>query len=244
MILMINLSSAADRRAAMQARLEAFGLRYERVAVDLRHGSRDEARERASKAFPRFRVGGRSLSSAEIGCWLSHLTAWQVAIERGARACVVIEDDLILEPHFADTCDRLLADMPRDLVYLGTSSRNISVRRAVSFGGFRLHEPIGGILNTWAYAIDTGFAARILDSGVEVAQPIDHVLGRANRRYGASLAVLSPAAVREDPELGRKSQIAPFTARPDRAAVVEGLRRRFLSSRLGDAYYAAMTRFF
>ena len=40
------------------------------------------------------------------------------------------------------------------------------------------------------------------------------------------------------------SQIAPFTGRPDRAVIVEELRRKFLSSRLGDAYYAAMTRLF
>jgi hypothetical protein len=41
-----------------------------------------------------------------------------------------------------------------------------------------------------------------------------------------------------------ESQIAPFTGRPDRAVMVEELRRRFLSSRLGDAYYAAITRLF
>lgn len=41
-----------------------------------------------------------------------------------------------------------------------------------------------------------------------------------------------------------EASIAPFTGRPDRAVLVGDMRRRLLSSPLGPAYYATMTRLF
>lgn len=243
MLVLINLDSALARRASMEAQLKAAGLAAERVGIDLRGLAGTRAQELARIAFPAFRFGGL-LSSPEIGCWLSHLTAWQRAVDAGVPACTVIEDDLILQPHFAEAHRRLTREALHDVVYLGTSSRNISMRRPEACGPFRLHRPIGGILNTWGYVVRTEFAARFLATGGPVTRPIDHVIGGGSRRCQPDIAVLLPPAVRENAIVASESQIAPFTGRPDRAVLVEELRRRFLSSRLGDAYYAAVTRLF
>jgi glycosyl transferase, family 25 len=243
MLVLINLERALARRASMEAQLRAAGLAAERVGIDLRGVARTDAREIARCAFPGFRFGGL-LSGPEIGCWLSHLTAWQRAVDAGVPACTVIEDDLILQPHFAEAQRRLTRETLHDVVYLGTSSRNISMRRAEACGPFRLHRPIGGVLNTWGYVVRTEFAARFLAAGGPVTRPIDHVVGGGTRRGRPGVAVLQPPAVCEHAPSASKSQIAPFTGRPDRAVVVEELRRKFLASRLGDAYYAAMSRLF
>jgi len=50
--------------------------------------------------------------------------------------------------------------------------------------------------------------------------------------------VVQPAALWEDPRLGRLSQIEPHTFRPDRWRIVEDMRRRFLGSRIGELYYS------
>jgi glycosyl transferase family 25 len=243
MLVLINLDSAYARRASMEAQLTAAGLAAERVGVDLRGVTRAGAREMARRAFPAFRFGGL-LSGPEIGCWLSHLTAWQLAVAARAPACTVIEDDLLLQPHFAEAHRRLVREARHDIVYLGTSSRNISMRRPEACGPFQLHRPIGGILNTWGYVVRTEFAARFLAAGGLVTRPIDHVIGGGSGRSRPEVAVLLPPAVHENESVASESQIAPFTGRPDRAVLVEGLRRKFLSSRLGDAYYAAMSRLF
>jgi glycosyl transferase, family 25 len=240
MLVLINLDSACARRASMEAQLAAAGLAADRVGVDLRGVTRAGARETARRAFPAFRFGGL-LSGPEIGCWLSHLTAWQLAVAARAPACTVIEDDLLLQPHFAEAHRRLAREARHDVVYLGTSSRNISMRRPEACGPFRLHRPIGGILNTWGYVVRAEFAARFLGAGGDVTRPIDHVIGGSGRGR-PDVAVLLPPAVRENESVASDSQIAPFTGRPDRAVLIEGLRRKFLSSRLGDAYYAAMSR--
>ena len=243
MLVLINMDRAVARRASMEAQLNAAGLAAERVGIDLRGVARARAREMARTAFPEFRFGGL-LSGPEIGCWLSHLTAWQRAVNARVPACTVIEDDLVLQPHFAEVHGRLTRAALHDLVYLGTSSRNISTRRQEACGPFHLHRPIGGILNTWGYVVRTEFAARFLAAGGPVTRPIDHVIGGGSRRCQPDIAVLLPPAVRENAIVASESQIAPFTGRPDRAVIVEELRRRFLSSRLGDAYYAAVTRLF
>ena len=243
MLVLINLERALARRASMEVQLQAAGLAAERVGIDLRGVARPDAREIARCAFPGFRFGGL-LSGPEIGCWMSHLTAWQRAIDARVPACTVIEDDLVLQPHFAEAHRRLTREPMHDVVYLGTSSRNISMRRPEVCGALRLHRPIGGILNTWGYVLRTEFAARFLAAGGPVTRPIDHVLGGGSRRGPHDVAVLLPPAVAENAMVASASQIAPFTGRPDRAVLVEGLRRRFLASRLGDAYYAAVTRLF
>lgn len=243
MLILINLESALARRASMDAQLQAAGLAAERVGIDLRGVPRARAREMARLAFPAFRFGGL-LSAPEIGCWLSHLTAWQRAIDARMPACTVIEDDVFLLPHFAEAHRQLTREPLHDVVYLGTSSRNISKRGAEPCGRFQLHRPIGSLLNTWGYVLRTEFAVRFLAAGGPVTRPIDHVLAGGSRRCRPGVAVLLPLAVRENATVASESQIAPFTGRPDRAVLVEALRRRFLSSRLGDAYYAAMSRLF
>jgi glycosyl transferase family 25 len=243
MLLLINLDSAVTRRASMESQLKAAGVAAQRVGVDLRGVTRARAREMARQAFPAFRFGGL-LSGPEIGCWLSHLTAWQRAVDAGVPACTVIEDDLLLQPHFVEVHRRLTRPALHDIVYLGTSSRNISMRHPEACGPSRLHRPIGGILNTWGYVVRTEFAARFLAAGGPVTRPIDHVIGGGSRRCRPDVAVLLPPAVQENVMVASDSQIAPFTDRPDRAVIVEELRRKFLSSRLGDAYYAAITRLF
>lgn len=47
------------------------------------------------------------LTSAEIGCFLSHRLAWQAALDSGASHALVFEDDAILVEDFEATIDRL-----------------------------------------------------------------------------------------------------------------------------------------
>ncbi len=133
MLILINLESALGRRASMEAQLQAAGLAAERVGIDLRGVARADAREMARRAFPAFRFGGL-LSGPEIGCWLSHLTAWQRAIEARVPACTVIEDDLVLQPHFAEAhrqltrATRARRHLPRHVVAQHLDAPSGSVR--------------------------------------------------------------------------------------------------------------------
>jgi len=245
MLVLINLSSATSRRQHMKTQLDAQRLGYATVGIDLRGCSCEEAGRIAARHAPNVRFDFAALSTAEVGCWLSHLGAWKAMLANVQEtACTVIEDDLLLAADFAEVVAKLEGFDTYDVIYLGTSSRNLSSRRTMRIGALSVHEPVGAIFNTWGYAISRDYAARVLAiDRLRIKKPIDHFLGGRGSKFTPRVAVLQPPAVEEDPSLGADSQIEPYTHRIDRWRVVEKVRRKLLSSQVSDLYYS-LYRFF
>jgi glycosyl transferase family 25 len=240
MLVLINLDAAAQRRATMARQLDACGCAFERVGIDLRCVCEAEVEAQVAKCLPGLRFDRKTLSNAEIGCWLSHLGAWQHLLRAvSVRAATVIEDDLQLAPSFAEAVRALAQRDAPDLVYLGTSSRNISQRRRRLLHGLAVHEPVGVIYNTWGYSITRAYAARFFASQPRrIDLPIDHFLGGRGGKHGPSIGVLQPAVVQEDPMLAAASQIGPHTNRWDRSRLFQEARRRLLASPVSGIYYS------
>ncbi len=132
--------------------------------VDVARPRDDTLRSHSGRAarFPAIRPPAYTLSGAELGCWASHLSAWACILASGEAAGTVLEDDLVLAPDFAGCVGELERDLGDfDLVYLGTSSRNLSRRRAKAIGGLRIHAPVGLVLNTWGYVVSAAWIARL-----------------------------------------------------------------------------------
>lgn len=237
---LINLDTAQDRRDRMYRQLEAAHVAVERIGVDLRNCTNDAIQRWTWTHFPRVFFDLDLLSTAEAGCWASHLTAWRRLLQApGESACAVIEDDLLLAPGFENALSILAQENALDVVYLGTSSKNISTRRRTPVGGLWLHEPIGIIFNTWGYVMTRRYAERFFSlEGILIDMPIDHFMGGRAKAVKPRIAVLRPAVVSEDPELGPHSQIQPYNSRVDRHPLWEGTRRALLSSRVSDLYYS------
>jgi glycosyl transferase family 25 len=240
MVVLISLETAEKRRRHMTAQLAAREIPFERVGIDLRACDHAEIERCARSVAPNILFDSERLSGPEIGCWLSHLTAWRRVFSVPGRATgVVIEDDVVLSEDFAEALVALEADDRFEVVLLGTSSRNLSRRNYTQVGRFRVQRPVGPVYNTWGYVIRRAYARRLLGpSTLAIAVPIDHVLGGRNRLHKPTLGVVQPAVVREHAELGAHSQIEPHTSRIDRWSVVEQTRRRILASRLSEVYYS------
>jgi glycosyl transferase family 25 len=242
MLVLINLDSAVERRVRMAEQLDAQGLTWQRIGIDLRRTPHTQVAAELASRFPSLCFDVRRLSGAELGCWASHLTAWQTLLASDAPSCAVIEDDLVLDRGFAAAVAALCAAPGLDLVYLGTSSRNISQRRRVDVGGFAVHTPVGVIFNTWGYVVRREWTRRFFAAGGDIDLPIDHFLGGRARWCPPAIGVLQPTVVGEDPQLGRASQIGPHTKRLDRASWIDDLRRAVLGSRVSDLYYRTVYR--
>lgn len=229
----------------MRRQLEALELPFERVGIDMRRRASGEIAAWVDAHFPGFSFDQGSLSGAEVGCWLSHLTAWQRSLAtEPLRACTVIEDDVILDPGFARAVEAMATQAVVDVVYFGTSSRNLSTRRRSRIGSFWAHEPIGTVYNTWGYSITHACIERLFRSvPIAIDMPIDHFLGGASKRSGSRIAVLQPPVLGEHPTLGADSQIGPHTKGIVRSRMVEQARRRLLASRVSEIYYS-LYRFF
>jgi glycosyl transferase family 25 len=241
---LINLESARVRRERMTARLARQGVAVDTVGVDLREIARDDARALAAERFPSLRFDFRILSPAEVGCWLSHLTAWRRGLERPAAGIAVVEDDVTLAPGFRDAVSTLSASTGSfDLVMLGTWSRNLSARRRERVGGLWVHVPVGVVLGTWGYVVSRAWVERLFAGPpMRIGWPIDQHLGGRARTLRPRVGVLQPCVVDEDLELAIDSQIGPYTRRLDRLAVLDKLRRAAMGSRVADLYYGTVYR--
>jgi len=240
LLFLINLDSAEARRARMVEQLDGLGLAYRRIGADLRHRSDAEIAAWFDAHLPGLSFDFDDVSSAEIGCWASHLLAWRALADApDVEAAAVLEDDLRLEATLPAAIATLAVSPVFDIVFLGTSSRNVSSRQRVRAGDFTIHQPVGTIYNTWGYVIAKHYVQRFFEARpLAIDRPIDHYTGGSRgRALKPRIGVLRPAPVSEDPDLGAASQIEPFTFRIDRARLVEQARRRLLASRVSELYY-------
>jgi glycosyl transferase family 25 len=236
---LVNLDAARDRRRRMQARLAHAGIAAQRVGIDLRGSALAGVHAWFAAHFPAMRIVPGALCSAEAGCWASHLVAWRRLLDSDAACCTVLEDDVVLAPGFAAAVAALHRSPTLDLVYLGTSSRNISTRRRTRIDAVWAHAPWGVIFNTWGYVISRAYVERLFaQRPFTIDMAIDHFLGGRARVARPRIGVLQPAVVSEDASDGPASQIQPYASGLRRPAWWQGARRALLASPVGDAYYA------
>jgi glycosyl transferase family 25 len=93
-VFVINLARRAERMATMARRLDALGVKFERIeAVD---GARlsDGERRKAANRFRWWCAKGSLPRAGEIGCALSHRETWRKFLELDEPCACVLEDDV------------------------------------------------------------------------------------------------------------------------------------------------------
>lgn len=96
----INLDRSADRLSFMTQQLDELGVSFSRIsAVDGKMLSSEERRSLEPSVFSLSRAAfPRSLSSAEVGCFLSHRKCWKAITESDEDWGLIMEDDIIFSP--------------------------------------------------------------------------------------------------------------------------------------------------
>ena len=214
----VNLKRRADRRQRIEALLPAF---LEPEFTTDWEGPLD-GKDLAADALAEYGLfpwkinsdnswWNRPLKKGEIGCAISHLKCWELAVARGDRSFLVLEDDVLFVDGFVERLQDGLARLERfdanwDLVYLG---------RVPLEPGRRV---IDGIVQpgyshcTYGYALTSAGAGKLLSAGLQdalipvdeflPAMYIDHPRPDVRRRYPRRLAAYAfdPAIVLQLPK--------------------------------------------
>lgn len=99
-IVVISLSSSQDRRAKVVEKLAGKSIDFEFLdAVDGRNGDHPYLKNYNEKAFLVNRR--RKAAPGELGCYVSHLLAWEKCVDLN-EAIVVLEDDFELANDFVE----------------------------------------------------------------------------------------------------------------------------------------------
>lgn len=101
-ILILTLEGDEKRRAPLLAQLDALGLGYELFfGVNGRAGLAEQYERMIDRKGTLDRVW-RKLSDGEYACALSHQEIYRTILDEGWPGAIVLEDDAVLQPGFAD----------------------------------------------------------------------------------------------------------------------------------------------
>lgn len=197
----ISMLRSADRRLAMQQKLQRSGLQFE--FFDAVEGAKIDRTQ-----FP----AGRALSNAELGCYLSHVGVWRRVAESQFDGVLVLEDDVSVIDDIEALCGELgrlpvqpdvvrvsSLKPPRGPKIFGLSAgRNLLLARI---------NPSG----SQGYWLTRAGARRLLDCWATPTRPFDKALDRY-WQHGLKVLLLDRPAVWETP--GFASTIAQRSSKP------------------------------
>ncbi|KRW95547.1 glycosyltransferase family 25 protein [Paracoccus sp. PXZ] len=128
-VYLINLDGSDERLRSASGQLNHAGQVFQRVpAFDGRKLRVDQFLDYDAGAALRYL--GRPMRGGEIGCYLSHLDCARRFLASGAEHCIVLEDDMQLQPGYAEGVRKVLAwlgrqDLDWDLINIGANRHKI-----------------------------------------------------------------------------------------------------------------------
>lgn len=180
MVILINMDRSTQRRDQMEHRLKALGLAYSRLsAVDGKAQWGDLCQTVDITAFER--NVGRDVMQGEIGCYHSHLRAWQTLLDSDCQTLLVLEDDVVFGDDFLEALGEALQHRRSwDILNLNKIRAKQPVRQA-GLGRYSPNAYMGPLTGMGAYLISSDTAARLLPTMLPICLPIDLELDRVHR---------------------------------------------------------------
>lgn len=132
-----------------------------------------EAGEKLNDRLAMLRLS-RLLTNTELGCYLSHYRVIKQAYDQGCDYVCVLEDDVVLEPRFAETLQALLGEQ-RDFVRLMDLKIRRRKRVKELVPGIVLTRPERGTLGAQAYLFSRGGMVKFLRYAATIYEAIDGV---------------------------------------------------------------------
>ena len=173
-IFVINLPQASHRWRAVQKRLDALGLQYQRIeAIDGRRLSAEQLQQLVDQQRT-LKDHHSPLSASEVGCYLSHIKAWHAIIEQELDFAIVLEDDVVFSDNFSivPPCIARIAE-PWDVIKLAAPHKQQRTQVLGEFSSFRWVRYRKPPLSACAQAISIAGARKLIRQRQQVFRPVD-----------------------------------------------------------------------
>lgn len=200
-IVVVNVKAFTDRRAHIEKELRRFGLLGEFV---LEH----DADEITPELDNRYYSENPQLTFGHKSCGLKHIAIMQRIVQRGWNACLVLEDDAILQSGFKRGVESALREMQArydgiaHVVYIG-SGGNWYTPRSQRNSGQCLYPAAKGRF-TDSYIIGAQAAGMRLGwlENNKMHEPIDNEFDRMDKQLGIHILWLEPTVVEQGTKYG------------------------------------------
>lgn len=183
--LVISLEQSLSRREQAAIELSKTNLEWRFLdAVDGRKLSYPIAAYPASKVK---RLLGFELTPNEIGCFLSHRSAWESCIATQTPT-LVFEDDFLLLPHFEECIEQLLSHLDDWQIVRLQALLETPSDKLKSFDQFDLVQNHADPLGATAYLIQPAAAKILVAFSEQIYEPLDHFLEHHTKHGQLTLA--------------------------------------------------------
>jgi glycosyl transferase, family 25 len=173
----INLDKDADRLQFFSENFKRLALEFERIsAVNGKNFSEQDYQE-----FVRLRPrnNGKGWLRGQMGCFLSHFSAWELIANGAEEYCAVFEDDV----HISDDLKNLLQDASwiptsADVIRLETSTNRVRLSTSpfVQKSGRTAYKVMSTSWNAGAYILSRTAAKKLIELPLAQHQPSDILL--------------------------------------------------------------------
>lgn len=202
--LVINLADSPDRLQAFAAQAAREKMPFERLdAVDMRGKEVSTADQQLSA-----RIYGRALLAGEIGCFHSHMAAFEQFIQGSADVLLLFEDDAELVPGFWPIAQSIAQDMSHaqapnwSMVCLGNATRRKYAKplRAYEANGTTtmLERALSYPLKTHCQMVSRHGANMLLRHTNKPSMPVDHLFAHDITRSKTGFSVFPALAHQAD----------------------------------------------
>ena len=177
----INLAHAVERREHMEQQLQAQNIQAEFIQAVNGREMTDADRQRHVDTHKMQQVGWK-LSSAEIGCALSHLHIYRLIVDRNLPYAVILEDDVELAHDFRELLeDNISQQLGQGIPANESHVVQLSYVRRAYRGGFTnikntRYKRVRSFSAGWscaAYLVTNAAARKLLDVLYPVWSPAD-----------------------------------------------------------------------
>ncbi len=154
----------------------------------------------------------RLLTGSEIGCYLSHYRAIKKAYSIGFQRLCLLEDDVVLEPGFADVL-RALESRPEHeemIRLMGLRMRRRKVISIIGNTGHQLVRPDRGWCGTQGYVINRPGMEKVISWAKNIFEPIDKLYDHF-WEYGLQVYGIEPHVLYE---LDHPTSVAKSSSSP------------------------------
>lgn len=217
-IVVISLKRATDRRVAVEKQFSGMNLDWEFLDATDGYQYQPSAKEYDAKKVQKLQ--GYQITPAEIGCFVSHRSAWEMCLSE-QRPTLIFEDDFVLLPQFYEAIQLIMAtNTPWEALRIqGLQDTNHNVIEQI--GGFEIVQNIDDPIGLAAYILRPAGAEKLIANGQEIYEPVDHYFEHINKN-SLVIHAIRPYIV--------EVSLAPSTIddRPDRKPL-KGLKKTIRS---------------
>lgn len=205
-VLVISLERSTYRRERVLHELKNFSLEWDFLnAVD---GCALKALPKSYDKLKVKRLQGYELTPSEIGCYLSHMKAWEKCVKQN-KITLIFEDDFVINGDLSQTVETLInMDRKWSLVRLA-ALYDVEHRIIDRREGIELVENKGDPVGAAAYLIKPSAAAQLVKCSSAVYEPVDHYLEHYSK-HGLRMLAIKPYPISVE---GKDSTIADRSGR-------------------------------